>query len=137
MPVRRLIVLGLSPVVFSLAVVVPARAQPPQPPAMVDTPGVTVLTGLTVPEFEAEMQLMNVALGVSCGFCHARGNFAAETNPRKGTARKMIEMVKGVNQRFFADYKPSGAVGDESRLGKVTCFTCHQGNERPKDKATP
>ena len=108
------------------------RAQPPNPPNMVDTPTVKVLTGLTVPEFEAEMQLMNTALGVSCGFCHARGNFAAETNPRKATARKMIEMVKGVNQQLFPDYKPSGAVGDESRLGKVTCFTCHQGQERPK-----
>jgi len=108
------------------------RAQPPNPPAIVDTPGVTVLTGLTVPEFEAEMQQMNVALGVSCGFCHARGNFAAETNPRKATARKMLEMVKGLNQRYFPDYKPSGAVGDESRLGKVTCFTCHHGEERPK-----
>ena len=101
---------------------------------MVDTPGVTVLTGLTVPEFEAEMQQMNMALGVSCGFCHARGNFAAETNPRKATARRMLEMVKGLNQQFFPDYKPSGAVGDESRLGKVTCFTCHQGEERPKTK---
>jgi hypothetical protein len=112
-----------------------ARAQPPQPPNMVDTPTVKVLTGLTVPEFEAEMQLMNQALGVSCGFCHARGNFTSEANPRKATARKMIEMVKGINQQFFADHKPSGAVGDESRLGKVTCFTCHQGQERPK--ATP
>jgi len=109
-----------------------ARAQPPNPPAMVDTPGVTVLTGLTVPEFEAEMQQMNMALGVSCGFCHARGNFAAETNPRKATARKMLEMVKGLNKQYFPDYKPSGAVGDESRLGKVTCFTCHHGEERPK-----
>jgi len=109
-----------------------ARAQPPNPPAMVDTPGVTVLTGLTVPEFEAEMQQMNMALGVSCGFCHARGNFAAETNPRKATARRMLEMVKGLNKQYFPDYKPSGAVGDESRLGKVTCFTCHHGEERPK-----
>ena len=109
-----------------------ARAQPPNPPAMVDTPGVTVLTGLTVPDFEAEMQQMNMALGVSCGFCHARGNFAAETNPRKATARKMLEMVKGLNKQYFPDYKPSGAVGDESRLGKVTCFTCHHGEERPK-----
>ncbi len=99
---------------------------------MVDTPGVTVLTGLTVPEFEAEMQQMNMALGVSCGFCHARGNFAAETNPRKATARRMLEMVKGLNKQYFPDYKPSGAVGDESRLGKVTCFTCHHGEERPK-----
>jgi hypothetical protein len=129
MPIpRALFVLPIS-MVFGAAT---AGAQAPQPPNMVDTPTVKVLTGLTVPEFEAEMQLMNGALGVSCGYCHARGNFAAETNPRKATARKMIEMVKGLNQQFFADYKPSGAIGDESRLGKVTCFTCHQGQEHPK-----
>jgi hypothetical protein len=109
-----------------------AWAQGPPTPAMVDTPSVTVLTGLTVPEFEAEMQLMNQALGVSCGHCHARGNFASEANPRKASARKMLEMTKAINHQFFPDHKSSGPVGDESRLGKVTCFTCHQGSERPK-----
>ena len=127
---RPVVIVGVCVCLLSAAA--SARAQPPNPPAMVDTPGVTVLTGLTVPEFEAEMQQMNMALGVSCGFCHARGNFAAETNPRKATARKMLEMVKGLNKQYFPDYKPSGAVGDESRLGKVTCFTCHHGEERPK-----
>jgi hypothetical protein len=107
-------------------------AQIPPAPAMVDSASVTVLTGLTVPEFEAEMQLMNQALGVSCGHCHARGNFASEANPRKVSARKMLEMTKAINHQFFPDYKPVGPVGDESRLGKVTCFTCHQGSERPK-----
>jgi hypothetical protein len=41
----------------------------------------------------------------------------------------MLEMTKTINQQFFADYK---ATDGQSRLGKVTCFTCHQGNERPK-----
>lgn len=100
-----------------------------QESVIVDTPTVTVLRGLTVPQFEAEMQLMNQALGVSCGFCHARGNFAAETNPRKATARRMIEMVRAIDQQYFPDYRPADG---ESRLGKVTCFTCHQGSERPK-----
>jgi hypothetical protein len=100
-----------------------------QEPAIVDTPGVKLLRGLTVPQFEAEMQLMTQGLGVSCGFCHARGNFAAETNPRKATARRMLEMVQTMNRQFFPDYRPSDG---ESRLGKVTCFTCHQGAERPK-----
>jgi photosynthetic reaction center cytochrome c subunit len=109
-----------------------AWAQGPPAPAMVDTPSVTVLTGLTVPEFEAEMQLMNQALGVSCGHCHARGNFASEANLRKASARKMLEMTKAINHQFFPDYKPAAPLGDESRLGKVTCFTCHQGSERPK-----
>ena len=102
-----------------------------QPPAvgMVDTPTVKVLTGLTVPEFEAEMQLMTQALGLSCGSCHARGNFASDANPRKLAARRMIEMTKGLNAQFFADYKP---LEGQSRLGRVTCFTCHQGDSRPK-----
>ena len=51
---------------------------------------------------------------------------------RVAVPRRMIELVKTINGQFFPDYKPSGAVGDESRLGKVTCFTCHQGQERPK-----
>jgi hypothetical protein len=103
---------------------------------MVDTPTVKVLRGLTVPEFEAEMQAMTTALGVSCGFCHTRGNFASDANPKKLVARRMLEMTKLVNQQFFADYKPPDTPPDgDSRLGRVTCFTCHQGNERPK--ATP
>lgn len=96
---------------------------------MVDTPSVKVLTGLTVPQFEAEMQQMTASLGVTCGFCHVRGNFASDNNPHKATARRMLEMTKTINQQFFPDYEPADG---ESRLGRVTCFTCHQGNERPK-----
>jgi Photosynthetic reaction centre cytochrome C subunit len=114
--------------------VVAASGARAQEPAVVETPGVKVLRGLTVPQFEAEMQLMTQGLGVSCGFCHARGNFAAETNPRKATARRMLEMTQTINQQFFPDYKP---LDGESRLGKVTCFTCHQGLERPKAPPLP
>ena len=103
--------------------------QPPAPPNVVDTPAVKVLTGLTVPEFEAEMQLMTQALGASCGTCHVPRNFASESNPRKATARRMLEITKAINQQFFSDYKPADG---ESRLGRVTCFTCHQGSTAPK-----
>ncbi len=106
-----------------------AVVQPPAPPAVVDTPTVKVLTGLTVPEFEAEMQRMTQALGASCGTCHARGNFASETNPRKAVARRMLEMTKAINQQFFPDYKPEDG---SSRLGRISCFTCHQGELHPK-----
>ena len=118
-------------VVFSIALAAASVStqQPPAPPAMVETPTVRVLTGLTVPEFEAEMQLMTQALGLSCGSCHARGNFASDANPRKLAARRMIEMTEGLNTQFFADYKP---VEGQSHLGRVTCFTCHQGDTRPK-----
>jgi hypothetical protein len=106
-------------------------AQDPSRPqvGMVDTPTVKVLRGYTVPQFEAEMQLMNQALGVACGHCHVRGNFASEDNPRKAVARRMIEMTQAINKQFFADYK---GTEEESRLGRVTCFTCHQGTEKPK-----
>jgi hypothetical protein len=117
---------------FMLTALVPVVAGPRnQPPSavLVDTPGVKVLTGLTVPEFEAEMNTMAAALGVSCGSCHARGNFASESNPRKAVARRMLEMTKGLNQQFFPDYKPAEG---ESRIGRVTCYTCHQGTERPR-----
>ena len=97
---------------------------------IVDTPSVKILKGLTAPEFEAEMQQMNVALGVACGFCHVRGNFASDDNPHKATARRMLEMTQTINRQFFADYRP--ARPDESRLGRVTCYTCHQGEQRPK-----
>jgi hypothetical protein len=127
---RMKIVVACS--IVSLVLVSAMSAQPPATPNMVDTPGVKVLTGLTVPEFEAEMQTMTQALGVSCVFCHARGNFAAETNPRKGDARRMLEITKGINQQFFPSYKPADG---ESKLGRVTCFTCHQGAERPRTAA--
>jgi photosynthetic reaction center cytochrome c subunit len=108
-----------------------ALAQAPAQPAIVDTPSVKVLTGLTVPEFEAEMQLMTQAVGGSCGTCHTRGNFASDANPRKAIARRMIEMTRTINQQFFPDYKPDA---DASQLGRVSCFTCHQGDLNPKSK---
>jgi hypothetical protein len=58
-----------------------------------------------------------------------RGNFAAETNPRKATARRMVEMTQSINRQFFPDVKP---IDSESTLGRVTCATCHNGADRPK-----
>jgi hypothetical protein len=119
----------LFPLILALLFVTRSFATQQPVVGMVDTPSVKVLTGLTVPEFEAEMQQMTASLGVTCGFCHLRGNFASEANPHKATARRMLEMTKAINTQFFPDFKPAEG---ESRLGRVTCFTCHQGNERPK-----
>ena len=115
-----------------LTAVLPAaiRAQAPEKPNMVESPTVKVLTGLTVPQFEQEMQHFVQAIGVSCGGCHAgRGNFASDDNPRKVKARQMIEMTKALNKQFFGSYV---AAEGESTLGRVTCFTCHQGDAKPK-----
>ena len=107
-----------------------AAAQAPEKPNIVESPTVTVLTGLTVPQFEQEMQHFVQAIGVGCGGCHVgRGNFASDEHPRKLKSRQMIEMTKALNQQFFGSYTPADG---ESVLGRVTCFTCHQGDTRPK-----
>ena len=58
-----------------------------------------------------------------------RGNFASDDNPRKVKARQMIEMTKALNQQFFPDHTPAEG---ESVLGRVTCYTCHQGELKPR-----
>ena len=103
-------------------------AQAPTP-TVVDSPGVKVLTGLLAPQFQEEMNFITQALGANCNTCHVRGNFASEEKPLKQTARRMLEMTRGINQQFFPDHKPKPG---ESVLGKVTCYTCHQGETTPK-----
>lgn len=105
-----------------------ASAQTPTP-TVVDSPTVKVLTGLLAPQFQEEMNFITQALGVTCNTCHARGNFASDDKPEKLTARKMLEMTRGINKQFFPDHKPKNG---ESVLGRVTCYTCHQGERTPK-----
>lgn len=123
----------MSPLVALVIVMTLAAAslsaQAPTMPNKVESPTVKALTGLTVSEFEQEMQHFVQAVGVSCGGCHVRGNFASDENERKLKARQMIEMTKALNKQFFPDYKP---VEGTSVLGRVTCYTCHQGEAKPK-----
>ena len=107
-----------------------ASAQSPAEINKVESPTVTVLTGLSVRQFEQEMQGFVEALGVSCGGCHLpKGNFASDENPRKVKARQMLEMTKTLNAQFFPDHR---AAEGASTLGRVTCYTCHQGDLKPK-----
>ena len=106
----------------------PVSAQTPTP-TVVDSPGVKVLTGLLAPDFQEEMNFMTQALGASCNTCHVRGNFASDEKPEKLTARRMLEMTRGINKQFFPDHKQKPG---ESVLGRVTCYTCHQGEQKPK-----
>jgi hypothetical protein len=114
--------------VLSSFAVTTTVAQAPTP-APAESPTIKVLTGLTVPEFEQEMQMMVQALGVPCGYCHVARNFASEDNEKKIIARRMIEMTKQINAQFFPDFTPPDG---ESKLGRVTCMTCHQGEQKPR-----
>lgn len=121
--------LVLSLVLSSFAATTTIVAQDTPAPAPAESPTIKVLTGLTVPEFEQEMQMMVQALGVPCGYCHVRGNFASDNHEKKVIARRMIEMTKQINAQFFPDFPPPDG---ESKLGRVTCMTCHQDEQRPK-----
>ena len=119
-------VLTIALVILMLPGAATAQAPVPQ---IVEGPNVKVLTGLNAQQFQEEMNFIVQGLGVTCGTCHVRGNFASEDKPEKQTARKMIEMVKAINSANFPNYKPKEG---ESVLGRVTCYTCHQGDTKPK-----
>ncbi len=115
--------------VTALPVVTDAQAPAPAQPAIAESATITVLQGLTVPQFETEMRHFVQGIGLGCGGCHTRGNFASEDNPRKAIARRMIEMTQALNRKYYADWVPADG---ESTLGRVTCYTCHQGETAPK-----
>jgi len=86
---------------------------------------VQVLKGISADEFMSTMGIFSAALGMSCEDCHASNdakweNYALDTSPRKVTARKMIQMVAGLNKNNFAGVQ------------MITCWTCHRGTTPPK-----
>jgi hypothetical protein len=76
------------------------------------------------------MQNFNEALGVQCVYCHVQGDFAADTNPKKEMARKMIGMVRLIDTTF-----PSSAGIFPDGYHEVDCSTCHRGSTKPETKA--
>src|ERR1700681_3802917 len=108
----------------------PAAAQAPATPPSGQNAGVafknvttSTLKGLTVSDFLGSMGVMAAALGYDCADCH----FAAGTDkvnwefdtPKKKTARRMVEMVAGINRTNFGGVQ------------MVTCWTCHHGRFMP------
>ena len=79
-------------------------------------------------EVRPMMASFNAALGTAsaggCNFCHVQDR-SSDENPKKVTARMMIEMVNHINSQF-----PDGKV-------HVTCYTCHRGKAAPETVAPP
>lgn len=80
-------------------------------------------------ELKGLMRGYNAALGVKCSHCHApnaegKMDFASDAKKEKDFARHMITMTKDLNEKHF-NY-------DTTDKNTVTCFTCHQGNVKPK-----
>jgi photosynthetic reaction center cytochrome c subunit len=104
-----------------------AQTPPPQRAPLAEEvfKNVPVLRGMPVDEFMDTMGMFAAATGLNCTDCHTADtndsweNFAADT-PLKQMARQMIVMVNTLNKTSFGGQR------------KVTCFTCHQGGQRPK-----
>lgn len=73
---------------------------------------VQVLKGIPVDEFMGTMGFFAASLGLNCLDCHVT-NYAQDTS-MKVTARKMILMVRTINQANFGGTR------------MVTCYTCHR-----------
>jgi hypothetical protein len=77
------------------------------------------------------MRSFNDALGVQCTYCHVQNDFAADSNPKKDIARKMISMGRIIDDSF-----PSSVGLFPDGYHEVDCVTCHRGNTKPETKAT-
>jgi Photosynthetic reaction centre cytochrome C subunit len=81
------------------------------------------------------MRGFTTGLGVQCAYCHAQNDFASDANPKKETARKMLRMIKQINMHFpdsGNDFLNSQYLPFPEGKQYVTCYTCHQGEVKPK-----
>jgi photosynthetic reaction center cytochrome c subunit len=86
---------------------------------------VQVLRGIPLDEFMGTMGFFAASLSLNCTDCHvgaALDNWEryADDTPRKQTTRKMILMVRAINQANFGGKR------------EVTCYTCHRSSNRAK-----
>ena len=80
------------------------------------------------------MDQFTVALGVKCGFCHARTegpngrdwDWASDKMPAKLTARDMLRLTNAINGDYLAKMNDL----DTPRV-RVECVTCHRGQSVP------
>ena len=81
---------------------------------------VQVWTDLTQEQLEDYMATVVDYLGVKkCTYCHVRDK-GSDENPHKVEARKYMKMTKELNETVFKESKE-----------KITCYTCHRGEEHP------
>lgn len=78
-------------------------------------------------ELWSAMQFIAESLSVHCDYCHEQRNgpFDTDVKPAKQTARKMMRMVRSINDTTFGGRQV------------VTCATCHKGSTHPSGVTTP
>lgn len=82
----------------------------------------------------------NAALGVKCGYCHAKStsdpkklDFSSDDVIQKTYARHMITMTQNINKNEFNFDKSNRP----DTINIVTCGTCHRGNKDPEKFVAP
>jgi len=80
---------------------------------------IQVFKGVPADDLVPAMQFITASLGVDCDFCHVERAPEKDDKKEKQTARKMITMVRAINQDQFAGER------------EVTCVSCHRGAPRP------
>ena len=87
-------------------------------------------------KLDSIMQTYNIALGVTCNFCHVpikdstnSLDYASDAEPMKENARDMMRMTIEINKKnFYFDKKEQ-----PEYLHTVTCKTCHRGESFPPE----
>jgi hypothetical protein len=116
---------GATAFIWLLGVVVAGQGVDPRPQMAEEVfKNVQVLKGIPVDEFMGTMGFFSAALGMNCTDCHvdeSGGSWAkyADDNDLKRTARRMVQMVAGINKGSFGGRQV------------VTCNTCHRGSSKP------
>ena len=96
---------------------------PSLPPVSKKFKNVQVLNDLTVLEFSRLMAAFAtwVAPNEGCDYCHNPDNLASDEKYTKRVARRMIQMVRHINNDWKTHVAETG----------VTCWTCHRGQAVP------
>lgn len=100
-------------------------------------------------DLDSIMDHFTASLGVKCTFCHVKNvvldkmEFPKDDKPEKLIARKMMLLAIDINKNHFTEIEEEmhenerkeamkiSADTIEYMLQYVTCYTCHQGKERP------
>ena len=116
----------MATALVSLLGITLAQSEPQQKPQMAEEvfKNVQLLRGIPVNEFLETMGFFSASLNMNCVDCHAEeagGDWAryADDTEKKQITRKMILMMRGINQSYFGG----------KRI--VTCYSCHRNSNAP------
>ena len=107
-------------IVTSIAAALPNKAKPPKYKNLKVLP-----KNISEAALDKIMDSYNVALGVTCDYCHTKNNktsdliFESDAKPEKLVARKMMIMTNDMNKKYFK----GGEV--------ISCITCHRQQAYP------